>query len=195
LPYEPRRTRGGNYYAVKAAMEAAVLEETSKGVPTVLVNPTGLVGEGSRNPALSAVCVFYQGLSPFMVDATMNFVDTSDVAKGHVLALQKGKPGERYILSGWNTTLREMAEKICKLAGKSRPMILPRKLMWLGAVFAEYWGLISGGPGAVSLSSYYHLVYGQHYSCEKAKKELGYEPAADLEPAILRELAWHGVKR
>ena len=191
--YDPRRTSGGNYYAVKAAMEAAVLEEMAKGVPTVLVNPTGLVGEGSRNPALSAVCVFYQGLTAFMVDATMNFVDTRDVAKGHVLALQRGKPGERYILSGWNTTLREMAEKICKLAGRHRPIILPRALMYLGALGGEYWGLLTGGPGAVSLTAFYHLHYGQHYSCEKARKELGYEPAADLEPAILRELAWHGV--
>ncbi|KAA0211138.1 NAD-dependent epimerase/dehydratase family protein [bacterium] len=198
LPYDARRTSGGNYYAVKAAMERAVLELTTgeipQGPPTVIVNPTGLVGEGSRNARLSAVCVFYQGLTPFMVDATMNFVDTRDVARGHVLALQKGRPGERYILGGWNTTLRELAEKVCSLAGIHRPMILPRLGAYAGAIFAEWWAwLLRTTPGALSLTSYYHMEYGQHYSSEKARRELGYDPAVDLKDAILRELAWHGV--
>ena len=194
LAYDARKTAGGNYYTVKAAMEKAVLEVTAGGPPTVLVNPTGLVGEGSRNANLSAVCVFFQGLTPFMVDATMSFVDCRDVARGHVLALKHGRAGERYILGGWNTTLREMAEKVCALAGLHRPMILPRTGAYVGAIFAEWWAwLCRGTPGALSLTSYYHMQYGQHYSSEKARKELGYEPATDLKDAILRELTWHGV--
>jgi dihydroflavonol-4-reductase len=192
LPYDPKRQSGGNYYPIKAAIEQAVLE--TDGPPTVLVNPTGLVGEGSRNAALSAACVFFQGLTPFMVNANLNFVDCEDVGRGHVLALQKGTPGQRYILGGVNTTLKEFAAQVATMAGIKRPIIVPRGLMKLGAYGAEAWGLLTGKLGAVTLTGYYHLEYGQHYSSAKAQSELSYEPTTDLTPAIARELAWHGVK-
>src|SRR5690606_28528888 len=163
------------------------------GPPTVIVNPTGLVGEGSRNAELSGACVFFQGLTPIMVDARLNFVDTLDVAKGHVLALQKGTPGERYILGGVNTTLREFAETVTAMAGIGRPVIAPRVLAKLGAYFSEWAGLLTGKLGALTLTSYWHLAYGQHYSSAKAERELGYKPTAELKPAIARELEWHAV--
>lgn len=197
LPYDPVLQGGGNYHPVKAALEKAVLEATSgaaaAGPPTVIVNPTGLVGEGSRNVKLSAVCVFYQGLTPFMVDAPMSFVDCHDVGRGHVRALQKGRAGERYVLGGWNTTLREFAEKVAALAGIRRPPLMPRWVVHAAAHVSEIIGLFTGAPGALSLTSYYHLRYGQHYSWEKARRELGYEPTGDLTDAIMRELKWHGV--
>lgn len=191
LPYDPKRQGGGNYYPIKADMERTVLE--AQGPPTVVVNPTGLVGEGSRNPALSGACVFFQGLTPFMVDATMNFVDTRDQARGHVLALEKGTPGQRYILGGVNIRLKDFAALAAGMAGIRRPIVLPRAGALIGAYFAEWWGLLSGKLGALSLTAYYHLAYGQYYSSEKARTELGYEPTADLKEAIRRELAWHGV--
>jgi dihydroflavonol-4-reductase len=191
LPYDPARQGGGNYYPIKAELERAVLE--TDGPPTVIVNPTGLVGEGSRNPQLSAACVFFQGLTPFMVDAKLCFVDTRDVGKGHVLALKKGTPGERYILGGVNTTLREFAGMVAGMAGLKRPMIVPRGLLKLAACFAELSGLLTGKLGAVSLTGYYHLQYGQHYSSARAQRELGYEPTSDLRDAVRRELEWHGV--
>lgn len=197
LPFDPKKQSGGNYYPVKHALEQAVHEVTTgenpKGPPTVIVNPTGLVGEGSRNAELSGACIFFQGLTPFMVDAKLNFVDARDVAKGHVLALGKGTPGERYILGGVNVHLRDFADMVTGLAGIARPMILPRILAKVGAYFSEWAGLITGKPGALSLTSYYHLQYGQHYTSAKAGKELGYEPTKDLEAAIKRELEWHGV--
>jgi dihydroflavonol-4-reductase len=192
LPYDPKRQRGGNYYPIKAAIEQTVLE--AAGPPTVLVNPTGLVGEGSRNAALSAACVFFQGLTPFMVNAKLSFVDCRDVGKGHVRALQKGTPGQRYILGGVNTTLKEFATTVSTMAGINRPMIVPRFLMKLSAYAAEFWGVLTGRFGAVTLTGYYHLQYGQHYSSARAERELGYVPTADLTPAIKRELEWHGVK-
>lgn len=191
LAYDPRRQGGGNYYPIKADMERTVLE--TQGPPTVVVNPTGLVGEGSRNPALSGACVFFQGLTPFMVDATMNFVDTRDQARGHVLALEKGTPGERYILGGVNIRLKDFAALAAGMAGIKRPVVLPRGGALIGAYFAEWWGLLSGKLGALSLTAYYHLKYGQYYSSEKATRELGYQPTSDLRDAIRRELVWHGV--
>ena len=191
LPYDPKRQDGGNYYPIKHALEQAVLE--ADGPPTVLVNPTGLVGEGSRNAELSGACVFFQGLTPMMVDAQLNFVDCSDVGRGHVLALKKGKPGERYILGGVNTTLKEFAETVTAMAGINRPMIVPRGLAKLGAYMSEWLALLTGKLGALTLTSYYHLAYGQHYSSTKAENELGYKPTTDLKQAIQRELEWHGV--
>ncbi|MCA8936679.1 MAG: NAD-dependent epimerase/dehydratase family protein [Planctomycetes bacterium] len=197
LPYDPKRQGGGNYYPVKYALEQGVLEATTgdnpKGPPTVLVNPTGLVGEGSRNAELSGACVFFQGLAPMMVDARLNFVDCRDMARGHVLALEKGTPGERYILGGVNVSLKEFAELVTKMAGIERPLIVPRLLAKFGAYASEWLGLLTGKLGALTLTSYYHLEYGQHYSSSKAERELGYEPTTDLLAAIKRELEWHGV--
>jgi len=191
LPYDPKRQGGGNYYPIKHVLEQAVLEVD--GPPTVLVNPTGLVGEGSRNAELSGACVFFNGLTPMMVDAKLNFVDCRDVGRGHVLALQKGTPNERYILGGVNTTLKEFAETVTNMAGINRPVIVPRVLAKFGAYLSEWWGLLTGNLGALTLTSYYHLEYGQHYSSAKAKTELGYKPTTDLANAIQRELEWHSV--
>lgn len=191
LPYDAKRQGGGTYYPVKAALEQAV--QQADGPPTVIVNPTGLIGEGSRNPQLSAACVFFLGLTPFMVDARLNFVDCRDVGKGHVLALLNGTPGERYLLGGVNTTLREFAEQVSALAGLKRPRLLPRGLLKVAAYASEWIGLLKGKPGALSLTGYYHLAYGQHYTSAKAQRELGYKPTTELLPAIRRELAWHGV--
>lgn len=193
LPYDPHRQGGGNYYPVKQALEQAVLQGAAEYPPTVIVNPTGLVGEGSRNPELSGACVFFGGLTPFMVNARLNFVDTRDCARGHVLALQKGTPGHRYILGGVNTTLKEFATLVTAMAGISRPMILPRPLAKLGGYWGELRGLVTGTTGAMSLTGYYHLAYGQHYSSAKAERELGYTPTTDLHNAIERELRWHGA--
>ncbi|MCC7508013.1 MAG: NAD-dependent epimerase/dehydratase family protein [Planctomycetes bacterium] len=191
LPYDPKRQGGGNYYPIKADLERTVKE--TDGPPTVIVNPTGLVGEGSRNPQLSAACVFFQGLTPFMVDATMSFVDTRDVGRGHVLALEKGTPGERYILGGVNLRLKEFAALVAGMAGIKRPIVLPRVGALVGAYFAEWWGLLTGKLGALSLTAYYHIAYGQYYSSAKAVRELGYVPTSDLRDAVWRELRWHGV--
>jgi len=193
LAYDPAKQGGGNYYPVKHALEQAVQAETAVGPPTVIVNPTGLCGEGSRNPQLSAACVFFAGLTPFMVNALLNFVDTRDCARGHVLALQKGLPGRRYILGGVNTTLKDFAAQVTTMAGISRPIVVPRALAKLGAYFSEWAGLLTGKPGALSLTSYFHLKYGQHYSSARAQAELGYVPTSDLAPAIKRELEWHAA--
>jgi len=194
LPYNPRRQGGGNYYPVKHALEQAVLQGAAEFPPAVIVNPTGLVGEGSRNPELSGACVFFGGLTPFMVNARLNFVDTHDCAKGHVLALQRGVPGQRYILGGVNTTLKEFADTVTTMAGISRPIVLPRPLAKLGGYWGELRGLATGKTSAMSLTSYYHLAYGQHYSSAKAQRDLGYVPTTDLHNAIERELRWHGAK-
>src|SRR5690606_35790442 len=163
LPFEPKRQSGGNYYPIKHALEQAVLQATTgdnpPGPPTVLVNPTGLVGEGSRNAALSGACVFFQGLTPFMVNAHLSFVDC--------------RAGERYILGGVNIELQKYAEMVCAMAGIKRPIIVPRALAKLGAYAAEWWGLLTGRLGALTLTSYYHLEYGQWYRSSKAQTELG----------------------
>jgi dihydroflavonol-4-reductase len=191
LSYDARRQARGVYYPVKAAMEEAAL--AADGPPLVVVNPTALVGEYSRNAELSAACVFFLGLSPLMFDAPLNFVDCRDQGRGHVLALQKGRPGERYILGGVNTTLGKFAALASGLSGRRPPRRVPRMLAALGAWAAETRGLLGGRLGALNLTSYYHLVLGQHYSSAKAQAELGYQQTADLTDAIRRELHWHAV--
>ena len=194
MAYDPKRQGGGNYYPVKAALEETALTAArATGLDTVIVNPTGLIGEGSRHPELAAALVFHDGLTPLTVDARLNFVDCRDAGRGHVQALERGRPGERYLLGGVNTTLLELASQICGFAGRQPPLVVPRFLAKIGAWFQEWVGLFTGGPGALSLTSYYHLAYGQHYSSAKAQRELGYVASSDLRDAIYRELRWHSV--
>jgi dihydroflavonol-4-reductase len=191
LPWDAARQGRGTYHPVKAALEQAVLRDAREN-NVVIVNPTALVGPGSRNPDQSAVCVFYQGRAPLMMDAAMNFVDSDDQARGHVLALERGEPGERYILGGVNMSFARFAEVVCAFARRRRPPCVPRAVVKAGANAAELAGLLKGGPGAVNLVSYWHLRYGQEYSSARAEAELGYQPTVDIRPAIERELAWHG---
>ena len=89
--------------------------------------------------------------------------------------------------------LKDVAEMVTAMAGIQRPLIAPRALAKMAAYFSEWWGLLTGRLGALTLTSYYHLEYGQHYSSAKAERELGYQPTTDLREAIQRELEWHGV--
>jgi dihydroflavonol-4-reductase len=171
LPWDAKRQGRGTYHPVKAALEAAIMEHAAAR-NVVIVNPTALVGEGSRNPDQSAVCVFFQGRAPLMMDAPMNFVDCDDQARGHVLALEKGVPGERYILGGVDMRLRRFAEVVGALSQRRRPPCVPRVIVRAGAYAAEFAGLFKGGPGAVNLVSYNHLRLGQNYSSARAHAEL-----------------------
>ena len=115
----------GHYKRSKFLAERAVLDAARAGLPVVIVNPSTPVGPGDVKPTptgqvvLDAAC----GRMPAYVDTGLNIVHVDDVARGHLLAFERGVAGERYILGGKDMTLREILAEIARLVGRDPPRV------------------------------------------------------------------------
>lgn len=118
------------------------------------------------------------GWPALATDGGVSFAHVEDVARGIVLALEKGRTGERYILGGENATIAEIIEMACEIAGKpKRPIVLPTRLTKLALVAMTKLGLTPPEhPNAVDYGSLYAFA-----SIEKARRELGYNPRSGRE--------------
>lgn len=171
----------GPYKRSKFLAEVAVRELVrDEGLPAVIVNPSAPVGPGDVKPTPTGRVVVdaASGRIPAYVDTGLNVVHVDDVAEGHLLALTRGRKGERYILGGTNMTLREILEMVAGIAGRKTPRLrLPYGLVLPAAYLMEGWARISGGqePRA-TVDSIRMSKQRMFYSSEKAKRELGYAP-------------------
>jgi dihydroflavonol-4-reductase len=105
----------------------------------------------------------------------VNLVDVRDVDRGHVLALERGRPGERYLLGGVDLTLREVFTAVADLAGQARPRaVVPYAAIRAGAAL----GLVNRNEAILARTPAY-------FSSAKAERELGYRPGP-VEPALAR---------
>ena len=112
------------YGTVKLAMEEEARRYARDGAPVVIVNPSFCVGEYDRKPFSGKLLLMYARRTlPLYMDHQFNVVYTGDVGRGHVLAAQHGRVGERYILGGHNTTLQVFAELVAREAGVPPPRI------------------------------------------------------------------------
>ena len=143
----------------------------------VCVNPTTPVGEGDRAPTPTGALVRGVATGRFRAYPAIgvNLVDVRDVARGHVLALERGRPGERYLLGGVDLPLRDVFAAVADLAARPRPHIrVPYAAIRAGAAL----GLVNRYEAILARTSAY-------FSSEKARRELGYEPGP-VEPALAR---------
>ena len=173
----PERERSVPYKRTKLEAERIVLAAAREGLDAVVVNPTTPVGEGDRFPTPTGRMIegVATGRYRGYVDSGLNVVDVRDVARGHLLALERGRAGERYLLGGADLTLRELFAAIADLAGRSRPRLrLP-----YGAAQA----LARAGVANAEEVSLARLP--MYYSWEKAARELGYNPGP-VQPALAR---------
>jgi dihydroflavonol-4-reductase len=143
----------------------------------VCVNPTTPVGEGDRAPTPTGAMI--RGVAAGRYRAYprigVNVVDVRDVARGHVLALELGRPGERYLLGGVDLTMRELFSAVARLAGLPPPRFsVPYPAIRLGAAL----GLVNRNEAILARTPAY-------FSWAKAARELGYEPGP-VEPALAR---------
>ena len=109
----------GYYKQSKYVAEHEVLRAGAEGLPVVLVQPTTPVGPRDRGPTPTGQTVldFLNGRMPGYVDTTLNIVDVEDVARGHVLAAERGQKGRSYILGGVNLTLKEVLATLAEVTG------------------------------------------------------------------------------
>jgi dihydroflavonol-4-reductase len=143
----------------------------------VCVNPTTPVGEGDTAPTPTGAMIRSVAAGRYRAYPRIgvNVVDVRDVARGHVLALERGRPGERYLLGGVDLGLRELFAAIADLAGRPRPRIaVPHS----GIRIAAALGLVNRNEAILARTSAY-------FSWAKAELELGYRPGP-VEPALRR---------
>ncbi len=160
------------------------------GVDVVVVNPSYVLGVpvDRREPGETStrtVANFLLGRLPAVVDGATNIVDVEDVAAGHLLAAQRGKPGERYILGGYNLAWAELIDRLAAQSGVRHPLlVLPRDVAALARLQSEL-----GLPGPVAPEALILMAQNWRYSSRKAKKELGYK-TRPLEKTLGRTIDW-----
>lgn len=182
----------GHYKRSKYLAEEVACEAARMGMSVVIVNPSTPVGPGDIKPTPTGQLVLdaATGRMPAYVDTGLNIVHVDDVAAGHLLAFDRGRAGERYILGGEDMTLREILADIARLAGRRPPSIrLPYAAVLPIAYLAEGFAALSGRSGRVTLEGVRLSRKRMYFSSAKAAGELGYHwrpPQQAFEDA----LAW-----
>lgn len=182
----------GHYKRSKYLAEQEVLRLAREGLPVVIVNPSAPVGPGDVKPTPTGQVIvdFMKGRMPAFIETGMNIVDVDDVASGHLLAMQKGRQGERYILGCKNLMLREVFEILSKLTGIKAPSIKLPRLAILPLAYANQWiANLTGQPPRIPLEGVRMAKYKMHYDCSKAIKELGL-PQTPPEIALEKAVRW-----
>lgn len=180
----------GHYKRSKYLAEEVVRDAAQGGLSVVIVSPSTPVGPGDVKPTPTGQLVLdaAAGRMPAYVDTGLNIVHVDDVAAGHLLAYERGKAGERYILGGEDMSLRQILEMIARLAGRSPPRVrLPYGVVLPIAYLAEGFARISGRSGRITLEGVRMSRKKMFFSSAKAARELGYRwrpPVQAFEDAI-----------
>jgi dihydroflavonol-4-reductase len=168
-------------------------------LPVILVLPTAPVGPGDWKPTPTGKMVvdFMRGRIFATLGGGLNIVPVEDVARAHVLALEQGRPGERYLLGGENLSLAELWERLAEICGRAAPtMRIPYALAYsLGRVDELRCRLMRGasyGMGAplIPLEGVRMARHQMYASSVKAQSELGYA-ATSVTAALERAVRWY----
>ena len=184
----------GHYKRSKFLAEEEVRRMiTEEDLPTVIVNPSTPIGPRDIKPTPTGRMIVEAaaGRMPAYVDTGLNLVHVDDVAAGHLLAFERGRVGERYILGAENMTLREILTEIAGLVGRRPPRIrLPHNLLLPVAVIAEGWARLTGlGQPMVTVDGVRLSKKKMFFTCAKAKRELGFAPRPVSE-AFREAITW-----
>jgi len=136
----------GDYKRSKFLAEQVALEFARGGFPVVIVNPTAPIGDHDFKPTPTGKIVldFITGKMPAYIDTGLNLVDARDVALGHVLAAERGRVGERYILGCENLTLKEILDRLAAITGKKAPTVqLPYAVAYAAGVVTTAWAAVA----------------------------------------------------
>jgi dihydroflavonol-4-reductase len=158
----------------------------------VIVNPTAPVGDHDVKPTPTGQTVldFMNGKMPAFIDTGLNIVDAYDTAEGHLLACERGLPGERYILGSENLTLAQILQLLAKITGRKAPTIrLPYAVAYCAGVCSTAWAEVTGVPPRVPIDGVRMARKKMWVTHEKARRELGFQPAP-AETALRHAAEW-----
>lgn len=182
----------GHYKKSKFLAEQEAVKAAQAGQDVVIVNPSSPVGAWDIKPTPTGDIIlrFLRRQMPFYLDTGLNFIDVRDVAWGHLLALQKGKTGDRYILGNQNLTLKALLNQLSEITRLSPPQSsvpawLPLSVAWLDEkILAPL-----GKPPAVPLDGVRMAKQYMYYDASKAVRELGL-PQTPITKALTDAVNW-----
>lgn len=185
----------GHYKRSKFLAEAHVLRlARDEGLPAVVVNPSAPVGPRDSRPTPTGRMVLdaARGRMPAYVNTGLNVVHVDDVARGHLLAWERGAIGERYILGGENLLLKDLFARIATLAGRAAPRLrLPLAPLYPLAFACEVYARLRGGAEPrLTLDALRMAKKPMFFTSEKAQRELGFG-ARSADHALADAIAWY----
>jgi dihydroflavonol-4-reductase len=187
----------GDYKRSKFLAEQVALEFALEGFPVVIVNPTAPMGAHDFKPTPTGQIVldFLNGAMPVFIDTGLNIVSVRDVAQGHLLACEKGRAGERYILGSENMTLARILGELAGITGRKAPTFqLPYFLAYSAGFATTAWASLTGTPPRVPMEAVRMAKKKMWVSHEKAARELGYSPVPARD-ALAEAVAWFESRR
>jgi dihydroflavonol-4-reductase len=187
----------GHYKRSKFLAEQEALRAAAGGLPVVIVNPTAPIGPADWKPTPTGRIIvdFLRGRMPAYVDTGLNFVAVEDVAAGHVLAAERGRVGQRYILGGRNMTLKGFLDALAAITGKAAPrMRLPHAVALAAAHADELVSRMLGCEPQIPVEGVKISRHKMWVESSKAAQELGYQ-AGPVEAALERAVRWYEEHR
>jgi dihydroflavonol-4-reductase len=182
----------GHYKRSKYLAEQLVRDSAQTGAPVIIVNPSTPIGPGDVKPTPTGQIVLdaASGRMPAYVDTGLNVVHVDDVAAGHLLAFDRGRVGERYILGGEDMTLRQILGEVARLSGRRPPRIrIPHSVVLPLAYASEALARVTGRTTRITVEGVLMARKRMFFSSEKAVRELGYRWRAPLQ-AFEDALRW-----
>jgi dihydroflavonol-4-reductase len=182
----------GDYKKSKFLAEQVAIDAAKQGQDIVIVNPSSPIGplDIKPTPTGDIILRFLRRQMPAYMDTGLNFIDVRDVAWGHLLALQQGKSGDRYILGHQNLTLKQLLEQLTDITGLKAPQIALPPWIPLGVAWLEEKILAPCGKSpTVPLDGVRMAMQPMYYDATKAVRELGL-PQSPLDVALKDAVDW-----
>ncbi|MEM0999195.1 MAG: NAD-dependent epimerase/dehydratase family protein [Bacteroidota bacterium] len=190
-----------DYEASKSLAEERLQHLVRAGADVVIVNPTRVYGPGKLDRKNGYVLVMDRylhkafALAPGVKDVVGNYVHVDDVVAGHILAMEKGRSGEKYLLGGSDVTFTDLFRTLDEVSGKKgRSFRIPFGLIFLIASLHAWRAKWFGKAPMVTKGWFRKAAYDWPVSSDKARRELGYQPMEFAE-AVSKTVEWlKGIK-
>jgi dihydroflavonol-4-reductase len=182
----------GTYTLTKYLSERIALRFARAGLPLVVVNPGMPFGPRDRAPTPTGQIILrlLKREVPVLGAGSLSVVDVDDCAEGHVLAEERGRAGERYILTGHDVTLRDLAARLGRLANVRVPtVVLPRAIGLPAAAVIEATARRTGKEPLVTYKEARFTSASPHFESDKARRELGFR-ARSLDETLSRAVEY-----
>ncbi|MDP6883280.1 MAG: SDR family oxidoreductase [Rhodospirillales bacterium] len=183
----------GPYCRSKFLAQEEALKAAARNMPLVIVNPTLPVGPGDRflTPPTRMLQIFLDGRTPAFLDCQFNMIDVRDAAFGHILAAERGRPGELYVLGGENLRLRDVLAMLEEITGLTMPGIsIPYWMAFAFSAASEFIAdHVSGRPPVAPLAGVRLARKPMIFDSAKAVRELGL-PQRPIRQALADAVGW-----
>jgi len=183
----------GEYHKTKAIGETIVLEACERGLDAVIVNPGSMIGPYDFEPSMIGTVLIdlYFGRVPVLLEMLSDYVDVRDVADGMIAAAEKGRRGQRYLLTGDVIPVMEMVSLYGEITGAKMPTrVLPLWVGWVLLPFALVGSAITKKEPFITADMLRASVSNEVVSHDKARRELGYT-IRTLRESLTDAVAWY----